>query len=221
MELALKRTDYIVIDDRPAAESASAKSAEGGKSEDNQHAVLDDDAEVADLPPLSSSELRHLGLKAASFVMSSEDKFTALLKMTQDFPKYSAAISGESGKPGLKEELRENAALFLPPGTNVLWLNGIQMSERDLDAFSLLEQLRRERKLIDTAKDLGLSQEQAIQLITHSGITDQNDQLDAQRYDWRDATEGSNVIIWMNNIEKDRRYFDWPETVGAVSPRIL
>jgi UDP-glucose:glycoprotein glucosyltransferase len=38
-----------------------------------------------------------------------------------------------------------------------------------------------------------------------------------QRFDWRDSIEGGNVIIWMNDIEKDKRYADWPTSLQAVS----
>jgi UDP-glucose:glycoprotein glucosyltransferase len=40
---------------------------------------------------------------------------------------------------------------------------------------------------------------------------------DAPRFDWRDEIEGGNVIIWMNDIEKDKRYSDWPRILQAVS----
>ncbi|KAF2152705.1 glycosyltransferase family 24 protein [Myriangium duriaei CBS 260.36] len=214
VELALKRTDYIVIDDRAAAEGEEKKGKQA------KTAVLEDDDEVADLKPLSSSELSQLGLKAATFVMNSEDKFATLLKLARDFPKHSSAIAAGEVSEELKTEMRHNAMAFLPPGYNALWVNGIQMFDRDLDVFSLLELLRRERKLISTAKALGLSEHQAIRLITHSAVTETGDQQqDIQRYDWRDDIEGNKVIIWMNDIEKDRRYFDWPDSVQALLQR--
>ena len=32
---------------------------------------------------------------------------------------------------------------------------------------------------------------------------------DAPRFDWRDVKEGGKAIIWLNDIEKDKRYEDW------------
>ncbi|GAM85533.1 hypothetical protein ANO11243_035400 [Dothideomycetidae sp. 11243] len=213
VELALKRTDYIVIDDR----AAPKQSEEEEKTA--KQAVLNDDDDVADLKPLSASELQHLGLKAATFVMSSEDKLATLHRIVQDFPKYSGALAAGGVSDELWTELKMNAMSFLPPGYNALWINGIQSYDRDLDVFALLEQLRRERKLISSAKALGLSEKEAIELITHPAITSPSDQQDVQRYDWRDDIEGNDVIVWMNDIEKDKRYFDWPETVQALLQR--
>ncbi|MDB5910597.1 MAG: hypothetical protein JWP34_4711, partial [Massilia sp.] len=85
VELALKRTDYIVIDDRQASESPSGNEA--------QKVILDEDEEITDLKPLEKSELSSLGLKAASFVLQSKSPFETLLKLTQDFPKYSTSVA--------------------------------------------------------------------------------------------------------------------------------
>jgi UDP-glucose:glycoprotein glucosyltransferase len=70
VDLALKRTDYIVIDDREA---------EGGQKPLASQAVsLDGAEEVADLKPLSSSELSDLGPKVASFILQSSAPFDTL-----------------------------------------------------------------------------------------------------------------------------------------------
>ena len=209
VELALKRTDYIVIDDREA-EAAEEKS-EGD-------ATILSDGEVADLRPLSSSELRRLDLKAASFVMNSDDPFETLLKLSQDFPKHSSAISASNVSENIVQELMANREAFLPPGYNIIWINGVQVFARDFDPFALLEHLRRERKLIGGAKDLGLTAKDAIKFLSHPAIAESQGSQESQRYDWRDDIEGGNVIIWLNNIEKDKRYQDFPPSVKAVRP---
>ncbi|KAG8628649.1 hypothetical protein KVT40_002514 [Elsinoe batatas] len=219
VELALKRTDYIVIDDRQASEGEAKKDS----PERTQSVLADDD--VADLKPLSSSELADLGMKATGFIMSNEDKFGTLLKLAQDFPKHSSVLSTVEISEQLKHELDQNAVSFLPPGYSAMWINGRQMLSRDLDAFSLLEQLRSERKLINSAKDIGLSGEEAIKLISHSSMNEGGPSADGmpevQRYDWRDDIEDNHVIIWMNNIEKDKRYLEWPDNVQAFLQRMF
>jgi len=86
VELALKRTDYIVIDDREDNEAKTSNS-------DSETKVKFEDEEFADLKPLSSSELLNLSVKASSFIMQSEEPFDTLIKLSQDFPKYSSAIA--------------------------------------------------------------------------------------------------------------------------------
>jgi hypothetical protein len=36
------------------------------------------------------------------------------------------------------------------------------------------------------------------------------------RYDYRDEKDGGGVIIWLNNLEKDSRYRDWPSGLSAL-----
>lgn len=211
VELALKRTDYIVIDDRQADEEA--KDASGSPE------ITLSEEELSDLRPLSSSEVRGLGLKAASFVLGSEAPFDTLQRLLQDFPKHSGVIAGTNVSHEFVQEHIANRELYLPSGLNVLWINGVQIMPRDLDAYSLLEYLRKERRMINGVRELGLSAQEAIDLLAHQAITAAYASQEAQRYDWRDVHEGGNVIMWLNNIEKDTRYAEWPQSINALLQR--
>lgn len=212
VELALKRTDYIVIDDRQAEEEqndSTGKSGEASLSEE----------EVSDLRPLSSSELRRLGVKAASFVMGSDSPFDTLLRLSQDFPKHSSSIATANISDEFVTEHAANRAEMLPSGYNIMWINGIQVAARDVEAYFLLEHLRRERKLIHGVQEIGLDGAEAIELLSHEAIAESQRSQDTQRYDWRDDSEGGNVIIWMNNIEKDKRYARFAKSAQALLQR--
>lgn len=210
VELALKRTDYIVIDDRDA-EQRDQKDSKAGKSSDAQ-----EDSSLDDLKPLSSSEVARLGFNTASFVMDSEDPLKTLLKVSQDFPKYSARIAAHNATIPLLEEIRSNRGHMFPPGFNVLWINGAQVDPRQIDAFSLLDQLRRERRLVEKFRDLGLSAQESVSLLSHRSIAQAQASDALPRYDYRDEIEGGRVIIWMNNLEKDSKYEAWPNHLNAV-----
>lgn len=214
VELALKRTDYIVIDDR----SDDAKDETlGVPAPDSGGEVVLETEELADLKPLSSSELRGLGLKTASFVMGSDDPFDTLIKVSQDFPKHSSAITKRNFSESLLHEHRNNRGVLLPAGYNVVWMNGMQVEARQMDAFALLERMRRERTLISSLRDIGFSGPEAVQLLSQPSIAESKVDGEAQRYDYRDRLEGGNVIIWLNDIGKDKRYQDWPDHLSAVS----
>jgi UDP-glucose:glycoprotein glucosyltransferase len=66
---------------------------------------------------------------------------------------------------------------------------------------------------------LGLTPEQALELVSHETI------LDAQReggisegvFDASDREEGGDVIIWWNDIENDQRYAAWSDNIQTVS----
>ncbi|EME80870.1 glycosyltransferase family 24 protein [Pseudocercospora fijiensis CIRAD86] len=212
IELALKRTDYIVIDDRNAEEEKKEETVsanDGTLSEE----------EVSDLRPLSQSELRRLGLRAASFVMGSEQPFDTLLRLSQDFPKHSSSIAATEISEEFMAEHSTNREVLVPAGFNVMWINGVQIMPRDVEAYALLEHLRRERKMIKSVQEIGLSGTEAVELLSHEAITASQVGQEVQRYDWRDNAEGGDVIIWMNDIEKDKRYAEWPETVTRFLQR--
>ena len=217
IELALKRTDYIVIDDRSAAPE---EAEDPGVSAENGAAAgefLLETEEVADLKPLSSKELLGLGLKTASFIMASDDPFDTLVKVSQDFPKHSSPITKLNASEDFIKEHSMNRNVFLPAGYNVIWMNGMQVQARQMDAFGLLEQLRRERSIVNNLRKIGFSGSEAVQILTHEAIASSKVEGDAQRYDYRDDLEGGKIIIWLNDIEKDKRYSSWPAYTSAVS----
>jgi UDP-glucose:glycoprotein glucosyltransferase len=210
VELQLKRTDYIVIDDRQKEEGQASNQKPLGTG-------LDEDEDVADLKPLSKEEVSDLGLKAASFVMKSDQRMDTLLKLVQDFPKYSSIIAGGHNiSEDFLEEHTKNRELLLPTGINMIWINGIQIPARDVNPYSLLAHLRRERSLVNGIRSQGLSAPDVVALLSHEAISATQTEDEPQRYDFRDELEGGNVIIYMNNIEKDSRYESWPTELRAV-----
>ena len=88
VELALKKTDYMVMDDRnvQGQEANKAEQADGEKS-------LIEDEDVYDIKPLRPTDVASLGTKAASFVLNSDHKLDTLRHLVQDFPKFSSIIA--------------------------------------------------------------------------------------------------------------------------------
>ncbi|KAI9740820.1 MAG: hypothetical protein M1818_004425 [Claussenomyces sp. TS43310] len=211
VKLDLKRTDYIVIDDRNKDDKVADDSP--------VPEVTLEDQELADLKPLSSSELRSLGLKVSSFVMQSSDPLKTLLRLSQDFPKYSSAIAAHNTSDTFLTEHLHNRAQIVPAGQNIVWINGLQLTERQMDAFTLLDHLRAERRRINEVQKIGLTAPAAISLLAHDQIALSKAGDEPQRYDWTDTAEGGNVIIWLNDIEKDKRYEGWPDTLKALLQR--
>ncbi|KAL2809181.1 UDP-glucose:glycoprotein glucosyltransferase-domain-containing protein [Aspergillus granulosus] len=209
VELALKRTDYIVIDDRDAEQRHSNGATQAVESEESPD----------DLRPLSSSEVSRLGFNTVSYVADSADPLDTLVKLSQDFPKYSSTIAAHNASVELLQEVRANRLEMLPSGANALWINGVQIDHRQIDAFSLVDHLRRERKLIESFRSLGLSAQEAVHLLSHEAVAESVAQDTPQRYDYRDEIEGGGVIIWLNNLEKDAKYESWPADLAAFLRR--
>ncbi|KAL0936724.1 UDP-glucose:glycoprotein glucosyltransferase [Colletotrichum truncatum] len=213
VELALKRTDYIVIDDREANTDDSQKKI-------TSEEVLDTEEEVTDLKPLAKSELEQLGLKAASFIMQNQNPFEALLKLTQDFPKFSASIASHNVSKDFLAEHQQNRQQLVPSGMNVLWMNGVQLIERQIEAFTLIDLLRRERKLINGVRELGFSGGQAVSLLGHPKVAESKADDEPPRFDWTDDIEEGKVIIFLNDLEKDEQYAEFPTALMSLLQRV-
>ncbi|RDA94558.1 hypothetical protein CP533_2708 [Ophiocordyceps camponoti-saundersi (nom. inval.)] len=207
VELALKRTDYIVIDDRDAAVDRSQKPLTSGG--------FDEEDEVADLRPLSTSELALLGLKTASFIQTSSDPFAMLVKLTQDFPRYSASIAAHN----VSDAFHAADEKVVPGGINFLWMNGVQLIERQIEPFALVEMLRRERRLVDGFRRLGFTGKQAISLLGHPAVSASKGDDEVLRYDWTDKPEDGGAIFWLNDLETDSRYENYPKSLVALLQR--
>ncbi|KAL2045570.1 hypothetical protein N7G274_001998 [Stereocaulon virgatum] len=223
VELALKRTDYIVIDDRSAGAEGTENQALLISTEPDTEAgspeILLDTEDVSDLKPLSAKELLGLGPKVGSFIMASDDPFETLLKVSRDFPKHSSTITKRNATVDFLTEHSSNREVFLPAGYNVIWMNGQQVQSRQMDAFALLEKLRRERAVVGNLRSLGISGSEAVNVLSNPAIAEAKMDGDTQRYDYRDTIEGGKVVIWLNDIEKDKRYNSWPSHSSALLQR--
>ena len=183
VELALKRTDYIVIDDRQT----------GGAESPTE--------DMPDLKPLSSSEITVLGVKTASYVYDSEDPLATLEEILQDFPKWASKLASNNVSQAFVEEWQSNRNTYLNQGYNVIWMNGLQVDARHVNAYALLDKIRYERDLIKGFK--GFTSKEAISLISHTAIAQAKTNNEPPRYDWQGP------VIWLNNIEQDKRYQAW------------
>ena len=210
VELNLKRTDYIVIDDRAAAEVKNAESEKPGDA---------DEADELAIKPLTSTALSMLGLHTADYIMSSPNPMEALVRVTSDLPKYSHLVSRQNVSAEFLAEHQKNREQTLPSGYNVLWINGLQIEPRQINAYSLLDHLRRERKLIAQMQEIGLTPPEAVSILSHEVVAQAQADDKPQRFDWRDQLEGGKVIIWMNDLEQDKRYEEWPKELTALFQR--
>ncbi|OAQ96902.1 hypothetical protein LLEC1_00568 [Akanthomyces lecanii] len=213
VELALKRTDYIVIDDR------ESQGRVGAQKPLNTEAIFEEQ-ELTDLRPLSTSELAALGMKSSSFIQSSKNPFETLVKLMQDFPKFSHSVSAHNVSTSFSEEYQRGHIQRVPRGANALWMNGQQLIERQIEPFALVEMLRRERKLIDAVRNLGLSGVDAVSLLGHEKVAAaKSDAEDMMRYDWTDRSEDGRAIIWLNDLEQDGRYAQYPGELSSLLQR--
>ncbi|KJE01643.1 UDP-glucose:glycoprotein glucosyltransferase [Cryptococcus gattii NT-10] len=211
-EMALKKMDYLVVDDRATGNTSFQYEGDGMTRDESgifAH-VFGDDPWGDQATPLTPTEIRDIGLKAATLIMSSDDPISALTHLSQDFPKYSAALARQIVVP---EDIQSKGRTIAVRGKakEAIYING-KPFDRDLNAYALLEALRDERQLTVSLTSLGLTPKQSIDLLADPvvGQGQVEDDMGEGLVDASDRIEGGDVIVYWNDIEKDKRYQNWP-----------
>lgn len=167
-----------------------------------------------------------LGAKATQFILSSSDPLTTLVKLSQNFPKYASALAESpiAVSDSLTAELQQNRQV-LEAGFNAVWLNGLQLTEGQMEPFALLKLIRAESKRIDQLKELGLTTKQAVDVISYPAMSDAMSASTSSPgsvdslgplFDASDRQENGEAILWWNNLEEDKRYARWSSSLNAV-----
>lgn len=86
-------------------------------------------------------------------------------------------------------------------------LNGAHTDTRDVNPFSLLRLLKKERTVVQSLRSFGLSNSQAFELLTHPAVafSQKDSGMVEAVFDASDRPEGGSLILWWNNVEKDTR----------------
>ncbi|ORZ00818.1 UDP-glucose:Glyco protein glucosyltransferase-domain-containing protein [Syncephalastrum racemosum] len=211
VELALKNTDYLVIDDREKEDQqeqdSTVKSKLAGLGKKISQTLFDTGA-PATIEPLASKEIKDLGLKAAKFIRKSKKPLNTLVQLSQDFPKYAHRVS----ELHLDESDQNTFNSIIAQGENSMWINGLPLDSTEVEAFSLVRILRQEADRIAGYERLGLNSRQAIDVMTHPALAgDHTDESVKDIYDVR-----SELVEWWNDLEKDKRYKGWSSNIFEI-----
>lgn len=160
-----------------------------------------------------------LGPQAISLIKNSSDPFNTLTSLSSDFPRLAIPLSRLTPLSApLTAELQINS-FKVAVGSNMFWLNGVYYSEIEFTPFSVLNKLRSEREIMGQLTELGLSPKQALDVLSSKHVQkslSQGTVLDGV-FDASDRAEGGDVVIWLNDLEKDERYAGMPKSLRAVS----
>ncbi|KAG1748320.1 glycosyltransferase family 24 protein [Suillus paluster] len=194
--LDLKKMDYLAVDDRKRASTSQDgfhdKEGQEGIEEDVLSCIFESmpyidsemEEKVAGNNPLSKEEIQDLGVKAASFlalisnptslppIVSSclSDKsltpLNVLYALSTNFPHYAAPLARKVSVPDtIRDEVQDNWGKAMM-GVNMVWVNG-RVLEGEVGIFGLLRNFARERALIRSLVELGMSRAQAIEFVMH------------------------------------------------------
>ncbi|TFY57738.1 hypothetical protein EVJ58_g6843 [Rhodofomes roseus] len=222
--LDLKKMDYLALDDRTQGLSKHADDADEAatsvQATDPVMALIHrypENTTTDASAPLTEDELLEIDFQAAQIIRDADEPLLILKQLAQNFPRYATSLARQvTVSAALAEEVENNQAVARG-GTNVAWLNGVQLSEKDMNPFALLRLLKKERGIMRSLTSLGLSTAQALELLTHPKINaaqGASDVLDGI-VDASDRQEGGGVIQWWNDLEKDSRYGRWAGTLNV------
>ncbi|GMM35601.1 Kre5 protein [Saccharomycopsis crataegensis] len=182
VDLTLKRTDYIVIDDRDIKKDANIKNLDG---KDNEQVILNDELveETSSsalgflnktydkINGVSKKKLKSLDLKVANYILNKHDgdgfsKFQLLKDILENFPKYAHDIatsdyfkfSKKSDKyQTFMESFQENQEIGVGNEMKGIYVNGKELDDTEYSLYGLLDLIQKESSYISDFGMLNLS----------------------------------------------------------------
>ncbi|KAF9530297.1 UDP-glucose:glycoprotein glucosyltransferase-domain-containing protein [Crepidotus variabilis] len=223
VSLDLKKTDYLAVDDRNqgTGNSKSSQEDQGEHVDPVLPLILAHSENTTALDattPLTSEELAELGPQAIQLIASSSEPLAVFTHLAQNFPKYASSIARRVvANESITEEIHANS-VRAQRGVNVFWLNGLQLDAKDINPFSLLRQLNKEKEVTSSLVKQGLTRAQAFELLSHPAIAKKQRETATMGalFDASDREEGGDLIVWWNDMEKDSRYARWNPSLYAL-----
>uniref|UniRef100_A0A8C2XFT3 UDP-glucose ceramide glucosyltransferase-like 1 n=1 Tax=Cyclopterus lumpus TaxID=8103 RepID=A0A8C2XFT3_CYCLU len=237
VELAIKSTEYKAVDDTKVK---GANAEEDNKDEvqgfvfgtlKKSHPELEEQLvelrrhlleSTNDMVPLKVWEMQDLSVQAAARIMS-VPKFDALKLMrdlSQNFPS-KARSEKVAVKQEMRKEIEENQkrlgeSIGVHPGDGELFINGLHIDLDIHNPFSILDILRGEARVLEGLHNLGIKGEHQGKLLRLPvNAVDDSYALDIRHP----------AIMWINDIENDPVYRNWPsgvqELLRATFPGVI
>ncbi|XP_034947696.1 UDP-glucose:glycoprotein glucosyltransferase [Chelonus insularis] len=236
VELQMKSTEYKATDDSDIRDNSGKDSEEQNEGVEEIDGInfnilknlypekrekldellthlLDTSDAVSALKVWQFQELSH---QAAERIMKSSpsEAIQIFTDIAQNFPMQAKSLISTKVSHQMKKEMKKNQEIFfanlhIQPTDTVIFINGLYFDLDAIDSLVLLETLRAELRVMEALHKIGFSHKKMDQLIAVdlSSKTDNHDFA----IDIRDS-----AIIWMNDLENDRRYSDWPVSLNSL-----
>jgi len=174
-----------------------------------------------------------LSLRTAQYIMSSNDSFKAFTSLTSRFPLVASQLSTlvPDVSPLLMSEVNTNQMSSTLTQKPTFLLNGLSLTDAQVDPFSLARLMRKERQYVTDLQGLNkhMTSKAAREILINGAakpvVAAQQGMMPVEAlgelFDATDRKEGGKVLLWWNDLEKDKRYQSWPSTVRDVSDRLL
>ncbi|KAH3670358.1 hypothetical protein WICMUC_004854 [Wickerhamomyces mucosus] len=214
VDLTLKRTDYIVIDDRDINVGKDQFFLQNnGKDEVESNIESIFEKYVDEIPTVNQEDIEDLGLKLTGKVLSTNGSDLSILnKLIEDFPKFSSFLSTEDIDPSVISYISELRQKGLVPGSSGLYVNGVPLDEENEDIFNLYSLIKNELLQLNKIKSFGFDSRTTKKIL---GSFAQSSREKTQRARLLRHDIDEELIIYFNDLENDAHYenilYDDPE----------
>ena len=241
VELAIKNMEYKAVDDQQKEAGASVLDA---GEEDMQLAGFDfkvllqrapdkevellslrdallSEAREAESTDIKVWALKDLGVQASQRILQAEEPLRLIRDLSHNLPALVNSISRMRVNATIREEIESNRN-YMHPGHNVIFVNGRQLPLDALTPYNIYEFVRHEIKTMDRLKGLGMDTRTSRRILNTPGggggggggmmMGGDDTQF---KLDVRDERH----VFWLNNIEKDDMYEQWPRSLQALLQR--
>ncbi|XP_054602856.1 UDP-glucose:glycoprotein glucosyltransferase 2 isoform X4 [Nothobranchius furzeri] len=233
VELAIKSTEYKAVDDTKVKDSKTVISAEDDDNDEVQgfffgslkksHPELQEQLgelrkhlleSTNAMAPLKVWEMQDLSFQAAARIMSVPkfDALKVLRDLSQNFPSKARSLTRVAVKKEMRKEIEKNQkylseTIGVHPGDGELFINGLHIDLDTHNTFSVLDIIRTEARILEGLHNLGIKGEHQGKLLRLPMST----VGDSFALDIRQP-----AIMWMNDIENDPMYRNWPASVQEL-----
>uniref|UniRef100_A0A0R3WDU1 UDP-glucose:glycoprotein glucosyltransferase n=1 Tax=Taenia asiatica TaxID=60517 RepID=A0A0R3WDU1_TAEAS len=189
---------------------------------------------ITEVKPLKAWQMQDLGLQAAQTIMDAANEGASALAgllmlqdLSQNFPSRAYQLSQRKVSTKLRDEIKYNQEVFkhlygIQPGSSLLLLNGLALSP-DIDIYALLDLLRSESHLLNQLHGLGLSTDQATQLLQASPRGEDSYHLSTFMESYKHTVTGEHLldmrnapILYLNDLERNSGYNSWLPSIHAL-----
>jgi UDP-glucose:glycoprotein glucosyltransferase len=219
VQLQIKNQEYKVTDDR---EILHEKELAADTLDDNSYLDPEFDVYPPSIGKIEEAEWRDVGVKTAIHILGADDQLASFQHISQNFPRYQRLLFEKKVEDmyEFKRQVSANQA-SIPPTQALFSINGVSIDLENFNLFSfvlfyfisrLFRKIKDESRLVQRLVDLNIPNSSARKLLLPlSSGAQERPVIKGTLFDMRDP-----LVVWWNNIEKDKRYKGWTPNLREV-----
>ena len=238
VEMAIKNMEYKAVDDQKKEGGASAL---GDGEEEDEVAGFDfkvllqrkperevelisfRDALLSEVRKAESTDikvwaLKDLGVQASQRILQSEDPLRLIRDLSHNLPALVNSISRMRVNETIRTELEGNRQ-YMHPGTNMIYVNGRKLHLDALTPYNLFDFVKHEVKMMDSMQGLGLDTRSSRKILNAPSDDDGMGGMGGEEHAFKLDIKDDEHVLWLNDIEKDDMYKQWPRSLQALLQR--